>query len=113
MIFYRDQLKVAIPPLIEKWEKPMGVKVAGFLVRRMKTKWGSCSPGRRTIRLNLELAKKPPECLEYLVVHEMVHLLEPTHNARFVGLMEKFMPKWRFYRDMLNRLPVRHEEWKY
>ena len=111
--WYREQIKEAIPPLIAKWEKLMGVKVAIFRVRRMKTKWGSCNPRTGSILLNLDLAKKPRECLEYLVVHEMVHLLEPTHNARFVSLMDQFMPKWQFYRDELNRLPVRHESWTY
>ena len=111
--WYREQIKEAIPPLIAKWEKLMGVKVAIFRVRRMKTKWGSCNSRTGSILLNLDLAKKPRECLEYLVVHEMVHLLEPTHNARFVSLMDQFMPKWQFFRDELNRLPVRHESWTY
>ena len=111
--WYRHELKDAIPSLIVKWERPMGVQVERFTVRKMKTKWGSCNPGAGTIRLNLELAKKPPECLEYVVVHEMVHLLEPTHNARFVSFMDRFMPKWHFYRDELNRLTVRHENWGY
>ena len=79
----------------------------------MKPKWGSCSPDTASIRLNAELAKKPSECLEYIVVHEMVHLLEPTHNDRFVALMNQFLPKWQFDRDTLNRLPVRHESWGY
>jgi len=111
--WYRAQLREAVPPLISRWESLLSVKVARFFVQRMKTKWGGCSPDRRTIRLNTELAKKPPECLEYLVVHEMVHLLEPTHNGRFVGLMDRYMPSWRNRRDLLNSLPVRHEEWKY
>jgi len=111
--WYREQLKQALPPLIAKWEPLMGVQVARFFVQRMKTRWGSCNPRARTIRLNTDLAKKPRECLEYVVVHEMVHLLEPTHNARFVALMDQFMPKWQFYRDVLNRLPVRHEDWGY
>ncbi|MEO8384693.1 MAG: SprT family zinc-dependent metalloprotease [Betaproteobacteria bacterium] len=111
--WYREQIKEAIPPLIAKWERLMGVKVAVVRVRRMKTKWGSCNPRAGSILLNLDLAKKPRECLEYLVVHEMVHLLEPTHNARFVSLMDQFMPKWQFHRDELNRLPVRHESWTY
>lgn len=111
--WYRGQLKIAVLPLIAKWEPLIGVKVEGFLVRKLKTKWGSCSPGPKTIRFNTELAKKPPECLEYITVHEMVHLLEPTHNRRFVALMDQFMPKWQFYRDTLNRLPVRHERWAY
>jgi hypothetical protein len=79
----------------------------------MKTRWGSCTPATLHVLINLELAKKPPECLEYIVVHELTHLLEPTHNRRFVALMTQFMPKWQFYRDELNRLPVRHEEWGY
>ena len=89
------------------------MNVARFFVQQMKTKWGSCSPEAKSIRLNTDLAKKPPECLEYIVVHEMIHLLEPTHNNRFVTLMDQFMPNWRFYRTELNRLPVRHEDWAY
>lgn len=111
--WYREQLKIAVPPLIAKWEPLLGVSVCGFIVRKMKTKWGSCSPSLKTIRLNTDLAKKPPECLEYITVHEMVHLLEPTHNHRFVTLMDQFMPRWRFCRETLNRLPVRHERWGY
>lgn len=111
--WYRLQIKQSVPPLIAKWERTMGVKVERFFVQRMKTKWGSCNPLTGSIRLNTELAKKPPECLEYIVVHEMAHLLEPTHNARFVALMDRFMPKWQFYRDQLNRFPVSHEEWAY
>ena len=91
----------------------MGVTVERFFVRRMKTKWGSCNHKARTIRVNTELAKKPPECLEYIVVHELVHSMEPTHNARFLALMDEFMPKWHCYRDVLNRLPVRQETWSY
>jgi predicted metal-dependent hydrolase len=109
----RAQLKEAVPQLIAKWEPLMGVKVERFFVQRMKTKWGSCSRCSFSIRLNTDLARKPRECLEYIVVHEMVHLLEPTHNGRFIALMDHFMPTWRFYRDVLNRLPVRHESWGY
>lgn len=111
--WYREQLKEAISPLVAKWERLMDVSVERFFVQRMKTKWGSCNPRSRSIRLNSELAKKPLECLEYIVVHEMVHLLEPTHNHSFVALINQFMPKWQFYRDNLNRLPVRHESWSY
>jgi predicted metal-dependent hydrolase len=111
--WYRDQLKLAVPPLIKKWEAVLGVKVDRFFVRRMKTKWGSCNPRGRTIRLNTDLAKKPRACLEYIVVHEMVHLLEPTHNSRFIALMDQFLPKWQFHREILNELPVRHETWTY
>lgn len=111
--WYREQLKNAVPPLIAKWEPLLGVKVERFFVRRMKTKWGSCNYKARNIRLNTELAKKPQECLEYVIIHEMAHLLEPTHNSRFVMLMDRFMPKWQFYRDKLNQLPVSHENWIY
>lgn len=111
--WYREKIREKVPALIAKWEPLMGVKVSRFFVQRMKTRWGSCSPASRSIRLNTELAKKPPECLEYLVVHEMAHLLEPTHSNRFLALMDRFMPKWRFYRDELNRLPVRYEDWGY
>ena len=111
--WYRMLVKQAAPDLIARWEPVIGVNVRGVLVRKMKTLWGSCSPERGTIRLNVELAKKPPDCLEYILVHELVHLLESTHNARFVKLLDQFMPKWRFYRDELNRLPVRHETWRY
>ena len=105
--WYRDQIHGALPELIGKWEPILGVTVAGVHVRRMKTRWGTCHPRARTIRLNSELAKKPKECLEYVVVHEMVHLLEPSHNARFVKLMDQFLPSWRFCRQGLNRLAVR------
>jgi predicted metal-dependent hydrolase len=104
--FYRYQIEVAIPPLIDKWERLMGVDVASFSVRKMKTKWGSCTPALQTIRFNLELAKKPAECLEYVVVHELVHLLEPSHNQRFIAFMDSFMPKWRCYQSELNRIPI-------
>ena len=111
--WYREQLKQAVPLLITKWQPLIGVTVNRFFVQRMKTKWGSCNPTARHIRLNTELTKKPPECLEYIVVHEMAHLIEPTHTQRFIALMNRFMPKWQFYRGVLNRLPVRHETWGY
>jgi hypothetical protein len=111
--WYRQLLKAAVPPLIVAWEPQLSVSVNGFFVQQMKTKWGSCNPATRTIRLNTELATKPKECLEYIVVHEMVHLLEPTHNARFVAAMDRLMPKWQYYRDTLARLPVKHEHWDY
>jgi len=111
--WYRRQLKVAIPDLIEVWEKRIGVRVNEFGIKKMKTKWGACNPDARRIWVNLELAKKPKECLEYIVVHEMVHLLERHHNERFMALMDAMLPKWRSLRDDLNRLPVKHEEWEY
>lgn len=111
--WYRGQLKNTVPSLISKWEALLGVKVERFFVQRMKTKWGSCNPSAKSIRLNTDLAKKPCECLEYVVVHELTHLLEPTHSRRFIALMDRFMPNWRFYRDRLNQLPVSHEDWAY
>lgn len=111
--WYREQLKEAVPPLLARWQRLLGVSAQRFFVQRMKTRWGSCNPKTRTIRLNTELAKKPRACLEYLVVHEMIHLIEPTHNARFVALMDGAMPQWRIVREQLNRLPVRHDEWAY
>lgn len=111
--WYRGQLKRVVPSLLSKWEPLLGVKVERFHIQRMKTKWGSCNPEARSIRLNSELAKKARECVEYIVVHEMVHLLEPTHNSRFLALMDQFLPNWRHHRQVLNRLPVRHEIWTY
>ena len=110
--WYRKQLKAAIPGLIAIWEKRIGVAVQEFGIRKMKTKWGTCNPGARRIWVNLELAKKPKECLEYIVMHEMVHLLERHHNEQFVSIMDNIMPEWRSIRDDLNRLPVKHEEWR-
>ena len=111
--WYRMQIRAAVRPLIAKWEVVMGVEVDRVFVQRMKTKWGSCSRRSTSIRLNTELAKKPPECLEYVVVHEMAHIIEPTHGPRFIELMDRLMPNWRFHRQLLNRLPVRHESWEY
>lgn len=111
--WYRAQLKQAIPDLLVQWEPRLGVQVKHFRVQRMKTKWGSCNPLTRSLQFNTELAKKPRECLEYIVVHELVHLLESTHNHHFTRLMDQFLPNWRYRRDALNRLPVRHEEWGY
>jgi predicted metal-dependent hydrolase len=111
--WYREQLKEAVFPLIAKWEPLMDVKVGMFFIQRMKTRWGSCNYRSGNIRLNAELAKKPPACLEYVVVHEMAHLLEPTHNSSFIALMDRFMPSWRGHREELNRAPLGHEEWGY
>jgi hypothetical protein len=111
--WYRLEIRAALPPLVSRWANAMGVTVRRVFVQRMKTKWGSCNPRTDTIRLNTELARKPPECLEYLVVHELAHLLEPTHSARFVALMDRFLPNWQSVRQALNRLPVRHEDWEY
>jgi predicted metal-dependent hydrolase len=111
--WYRAQLREAATALIAKWEPRLGVKVDKLFIQRMKTKWGSCSGASQAIRLNTELAKKPRECLEYIVIHEMVHLLEPNHGKGFIERVERAMPLWRQYRRMLNHLPVRHEDWLY
>jgi predicted metal-dependent hydrolase len=111
--WYRVHLKVVLPVLIEKWEQKMNVSVNEFGIKKMKTKWGTCNIEAGRIWINLELAKKPPECLEYIVVHEMVHLIERNHNDRFMAFMDEYLPKWRYYRDALNRLPVKHENWNY
>jgi len=107
--WYRDQVRTAVPPLLARWEPELGVKLDRFQVRRMKTRWGSCTPTHRTIRLNTELATRPPELLEYIVVHELVHLLEASHNARFYGLMDRYMPGWKAHRDALNREQVQED----
>lgn len=111
--WHREQLKALIPPLLEKWQPILGVQVADWGVRKMKTKWGSCNPASRRVWFNLELAKKPMPCLEYIVVHELVHLLERHHNDRFAGLIEAHVPQWRQYREMLKKAPLGHEEWEY
>jgi predicted metal-dependent hydrolase len=111
--WYRIRLKVMIPPLLEKWQPVIGVKVIDWAIKKMKTKWGSCNIDAGRIWFNLELAKKPPQCLEYIAVHEMVHLLERRHNERFTALMDKFLPQWRLCRDELNRAPLAHETWSY
>lgn len=111
--WYRERIKERVQEIVELWEPKIGVKVERIYVQRMKTKWGSCNAAARSIRINLELAKKPPECLEYIVVHEMVHILEPTHNKRFIALMDDLMPNWKDYREQLNQLPVAHEDWNH
>jgi predicted metal-dependent hydrolase len=109
--WYREQLKTAVPDVIAEWAPKIGVAVGKVYVRQMKTKWGSCNAQSCSIRLNTELAKKPRACVEYVVIHELVHLVEPTHNARFTGIMDRIMPNWRLRRDLLNELPVSHEDW--
>jgi predicted metal-dependent hydrolase len=111
--WYRDILRAQIPALISKWEPIIGVCVADWGIKRMKTRWGTCNFLDRRIWLNLELAKKAPSCLEYIVVHEMVHFLERHHNDRFTGYMDRFMPGWRTRREELNRAPLSHEDWTY
>lgn len=111
--WYRHELRDQLPGFLAKWEPRVGVAVADVRIRKMKTLWGSCNIEARRIWLNLELIKKPPSCLEYVFVHEMVHLIERRHNARFQGLMDRFMPQWRLHRDELNRAPLAHEDWRY
>lgn len=109
--WYRKQLRVAVPQVLEKWQPMIGQEVAKVVVRRMKTKWGACQAESRAIWLNLELAKKNPRLLEYVVVHELVHLVERTHNGQFGELMDQHMADWRFRRDELNDSPLAHEDW--
>ena len=111
--WYREHLRRQIPPLLEKWESKLEVSVNEVRIRKMKTLWGSCNIEAKRIWLNLELAKKSKSCLVYVLVHEMVHLLERNHNDRFRELMDNFLPQWRIYRDQLNRAPLAHENWKY
>jgi hypothetical protein len=111
--WYRCRLKEQIPDLLAKWETIIGVKAADWGVKRMKTRWGTCNAAAGRIWLNLELVKKPVHCLEYIIVHELVHLLEKHHNDRFAAFMDRFMPLWKQYRQELNRAPLAHEEWGY
>lgn len=111
--WYRAELKKLIPVIIHRWEPKLGVRVHDWGVKLMKTKWGSCNIEDQRIWLNLELAKKPTQCLEYIVVHEMVHLLERHHNDRFLEYMNHYLPNWRHQKKELNRLPVSHADWSY
>ena len=108
----KRQLHAVVPVLIKKWERKLKVKVAGYYLQRMKTKWGSCNHQAGNIRLNTELVKKPKDLLEYVIVHEMVHLLEPTHNERFISILGEHFPTWREARAELNELPLAAEVWK-
>jgi len=111
--WYRKRLREQIVPLITKWEPRVGVAVAEVRIRKMKTRWGSCNTVARRIWLNLELVKKPPLCLEYVLVHELIHLLERHHNDRFRELMDGLMPKWRLHHEELKRAPLGHVDWEY
>lgn len=111
--WFREQVKKQIPELIAKWENTMQVKVNDWGVKQMKTKWGTCNIESKRVWLNLELAKKPSRCLEYILVHEMVHLLERHHNDNFLSYMDKFLPQWRNQKKELNSLPVSHSDWNY
>ena len=111
--WYRERLNALIPALLEKWQPILGVQASHWGVKKMKTKWGSCNPSTERLWFNLELAKKPAMCLEYIVVHELVHLLERKHSERFTTLMDGFLPNWRVCRETLNRGMLGHEVWVY
>lgn len=111
--FYRKQLKAQVEKLIPEWQQRIVVEITDWNIKKMKTKWGSCNVSAKRIWFNLELAKKPPECLEYILVHELIHFFERKHNDRFRAHMDKFMPNWRERRDLLNQLPLAYERWEY
>ena len=113
MRWHREQLNALIPPLLEKWQPIIGVQAADWGIKKMKTKWGTCTQKARRIWFNLELAKKPAMCLEYIAVHELVHLLERNHTDRFTALMDGFLPNWRVSRETLNAGVLGHEVWEY
>jgi predicted metal-dependent hydrolase len=110
--WHKSLLHEAVPVLIRKWEPKLAVNVTGYFLQRMKTKWGSCNYRARTIRLNTELVKKPRDLLEYVVVHEMLHLIAPTHSEQFLTLMGRHYPSWREARAELNELPLAAQAWK-
>lgn len=109
--WHKALLHDAVPALIRRWQPKLGVEVGGYFLQRMKTKWGSCNHRARHIRLNTELVKKPKDLLEYVVVHEMLHLIAPTHSEQFLRLMTKHYPTWREARAELNELPLTAEVW--
>ena len=111
--WYRAELKKILPDMLSHWEKKIGVNTTYCGIKKMKTKWGSCNIDRKRIWLNLELAKKPIQCLEYILVHELIHLLERHHNERFMSHMDYYLPNWKKLRDELNRLPASHADWDY
>lgn len=111
--WYREEIRAAAGPLLEQWQEKLGVRLSFWGVKRMKTKWGSCNHRTKRVWVNLELAKKPLECVEYIVVHELVHLLEPNHGNRFISLMDKHLPDWRQRRRLLDSSPLAHESWTY
>lgn len=111
--WYRLQLRALLPALLGKWEPRIGRAVSDVRIKKMKTRWGSCNASARRVWLNLELIKKPVGCLEYVLVHELVHFHERHHNDRFLEWMDTLLPAWRVHRDELNRAPLAHEEWTY
>ncbi len=111
--WYREQLRQVVDPLIEKWATVLGVRVTECRIKRMKTKWGACNAAASRIWVNLELVKKPVQCIEYIVVHELAHLIEQHHDERFVAIMDKHLPQWRLVWKELNSAPLAHESWTY
>lgn len=111
--WYREELRSDVVRLVEQWAPILEVSKPEVGIKRMKTRWGTCNPKAQRVWLNLELAKKSPMCMEYVLVHEMVHLLEPCHDETFIALMDKLIPQWRLLRDELNRAPLAHENWTY
>ena len=111
--WYREQLRELVPALLKKWQAVLGVRANEFGIKKMKTKWGTCNIEARRIWVNLELAKKSVSCLEYIVVHELTHLLERNHNERFTAIIDRHLPTWRMTRKELNSEPLANENWSY
>ena len=111
--WYRRQLRDRVPGLLRKWEPKLGVRASEVRIKKMKTRWGTCNNEAGRIWLNLELAKKDPVCTEYIVVHELAHLIERGHNQRFRDLLDHLMPQWSLHRDQLNKAPLAHADWRY
>jgi len=110
--WYRKRLKEIVVPLIAKWESVLLVNVTSWGIRKMKTKWGGCNPKTGRILINLELIKKPEHCIEYIILHEVAHLIEKRHNDRFRDILTQYMPGWQLYRDELNDAPLGYDEWR-
>jgi predicted metal-dependent hydrolase len=111
-LWYRERLRELVPPLLDRWQAKLGVEVTAWGIKRMKTRWGTCNAEARRVWLNLELAKKPPQCLEYMVVHELVHLIVRKHDDRFHALMDRHLPRWKHVRRVLNAEPLASEKWE-
>ncbi len=111
--WYRTELRNITVHLLNKWQKKIGIKPNSWRIKRMKTRWGTCNQSAGRITINLELAKKPISCVEYVVVHELLHLIEKKHNENFVQMMTKYLPKWRSEKEELNRFILSHEKWSY
>lgn len=110
--FYREELRKRLSPIIDKWESETGLEINDLRIRKMKTKWGSCNPNKKRIWINLELAKKPLRCVEYVLVHEMIHFLERKHSDRFLYYLDRFVPNWKFLKEELNNFPLSYDKWE-